>query len=302
LFGANRNAKIYSSRKPHEPEIKRDMTAAPSPLASLPLKVALGGLGAVGMPTAKWLDQGVAGLELVAISAGNKDRARDRVADFISPPPILDLSDLADVADVVVECAPPECFSEIAESALIKGRIFMPLSVTSLLPRPDLIDLAQEHGGRIIVPSGAIVGLDAVRAASYGTIHSVVMKTNKPPKSLRTAKYVVEQGIDVDGLTEAKCLFKGTVSEAASLFPANVNITVALAFAGIGPDRTEYEIWADPGVDRNCHVIVVDADSTHFEISVAGVPTEETPGTGKLTPLSLMSTLEGLVTPFKVGN
>ncbi len=277
---------------------------APDPLSlgKLPLKIALGGLGAVGMPTAKWLDDGVAGLELVAISASDKERAKDRVSTFISPPPVLDLRDLADVADVVVECAPPECFAEIAESALARGRIFMPLSVTSLLPRPDLIDMALENGGRIIIPSGAIVGLDAVRAASYGTIHSVVMKTNKPPSSLRTAKFVVEQGIDLDILTEAECLFKGTVAEAASLFPANVNIAVALAFAGIGPDRTEYEIWADPGVDRNCHTIVVDADSTHFEISVAGVPTEETPGTGKLTPLSLMSTLEGLVTPFKVGN
>jgi len=266
------------------------------------LKVAIGGLGAVGMPAAIWLDQGVPGLKLAAISAGNKDRAKERVSDFKSPPPVLSLTELADVADVVVECAPPECFAEVAEAALSKGRIFMPLSVTSLLPRPDLIDLAKENGGRIIVPSGAIVGLDAVRAASYGTIHSVVMKTNKPPASLRTAKFVVEQGIDVDSLTEPKLLFKGTVAEAASLFPANVNITVALAFAGVGPERTEYEIWANPGVDRNCHTIVVDADSTHFEISVAGVPTEETPGTGKLTPLSLMSTLEGLVSPFKVGN
>jgi len=249
------------------------------------LKVALGGLGAVGLPTAKWLDKGVAGLELVAISAGNKDRARNRVSMFNVPPP-------------------PECFAEIAESVLSKGRILIPLSVTSLLPRPDLIDLARDNGGRIIVPSGAMVGLDAVRAASYGVIHSVVMivmKTNKPPKSLRTAKFVVDQGIDLDGLTEAKCLFKGSVAEAAPLFPANVNITVALAFAGIGPDRTEYQIWADPAVDRNCHTLIVDADSVHFEISIAGVPTQETPGTGMLTALSVMSTLEGLVSPFRVG-
>jgi aspartate dehydrogenase len=265
------------------------------------LKIALGGLGAVGLPIAKWLDQGVAGLKLVAISAGDKNRARERVSTFNTPPSVLDLRDLADVADVVVECSPPECFAEIAESALSRGRILIPLSVTSLLPRPDLIDLARENGGRIIVPSGAIVGLDAVRAASYGTIHSVVMKTNKPPKSLRSAKFVIEQGLDLDSLAEAKCLFKGTVAEAAPLFPANVNITVALAFAGIGPDRTQYEIWADPAADRNCHTIIVDADSVHFEITIAGVPTNKTPGTGKLTALSVMSTLEGLVSPLRVG-
>ena len=266
------------------------------------LKVAIGGLGAVGMPTARWLDNGVDGLQLVAISARNKERATERVSDFAKPPAVLELGQLADVADVIVECAPPDCFAEIAEAALGRGRIFIPLSVTALLPRVDLIDLARNKGGRLIVPSGAIVGLDAVRAASYGTINSVVMKTRKPPKSLRAAKFVVDQGIDVDSFSEATCLFKGTVAEAAALFPANVNITVALAFAGIGPQRTQYEIWLDPEVERNCHTIVVDADSTHFEISVAGVPTEETPGTGKLTALSLMATLEGLVAPFKIGN
>ena len=105
----------------------------------------------------------------------------------------------------------------------------------------------------------------------------------------------------MDALTEPQMLYSGSVAEAASMFPANVNIAVALAFAGIGPEKTLYEIWADPGVDRNSHVVTVDADSTWFQISIAGVPTLETPGTGKLTPLSVMATLVGLVTSFRVG-
>lgn len=265
------------------------------------LKVAIGGLGAVGMPVARWLDGGVEGLELTAVSAARVEHAQERVAGFKKPPPILALEQLAEVADVVVECAPPECFATIGEATLRAGKIFMPLSVTSLLPRMDLIDLARSFGARIIVPAGAIVGLDAVRAASYGTIYSVVMKTRKPPKSLRDAKFVVEQGFNLDLLTEPQMLYSGTVAEAASMFPANVNIAVALAFAGIGPDKTAYEIWADPAVERNSHTIKVDADSTRFDISIEGVPTEETPGTGKLTPLSVMATLQGLVAPFRVG-
>ncbi len=253
------------------------------------------------MPVARWLDAGVPGLSLVALSAADIDRAVAKVADFRTPPPVVTLGQLPDMADIVVECAPPELFAELGEATLRAGKIFMPLSVTSLLPRLDLVDLAKQFGTRIIVPSGAIVGLDAVRAASYGTIYSVVMKTRKPPKSLRDAKFVVEQGYDLDALTEPMMLYSGTVSEAAAMFPANVNIAVALAFAGIGPEKTLYEIWADPGVDRNSHTVAVDADSTRFEISVAGVPTKETPGTGKLTPLSVMATLEGLVTTFRVG-
>ncbi len=265
------------------------------------LKVGVCGLGAVGMPLARWLDSGVPGLELSAISAGDLDRARQRVSDFKSAPAIVTMDKLPEMSDIVVECAPPEIFAALCEATLRAGKMFMPLSITSLLPRMDLVELAQECDARIVVPTGAIVGLDAVRAASYGTIYSVVMKTRKPPKSLRDAKFVVEQGYDLDALTEPMMLYSGTVAEAAAMFPSNVNIAVALAFAGIGPEKTLYEIWADPGVDRNSHTVAVDADSTRFEISIAGVPTVETPGTGKLTPLSVMATLEGLVTPFRVG-
>ncbi|NQW02360.1 MAG: aspartate dehydrogenase [Rhodospirillales bacterium] len=265
------------------------------------LKVAICGLGAVGMPVARWLDTGVDGLALAAVSARDQARARGRVSEFRNPPPVLSFEQLPEVADVIVECAPPALFAELAEATLRAGKIYMPLSVTSLLPRMDLIDLAKQMGTRIIIPTGAIVGLDAVRAAAYGEIYSVVMKTRKPPKSLRDAKFVVEQGYDLDALTEPLMLYSGTVAEAASMFPANVNIAVALAFAGIGPERTLYEIWADPGVDRNSHTVSVDACSTRFDISIAGVPTLETPGTGKLTPLSVMATLEGLVTSFRVG-
>lgn len=266
------------------------------------LRVGICGLGAVGMPLARWLDGGVTGITLAAVSAANIERAKQRVAEFNEPPAVVPMEQLPELSDIVVECAPPEIFAELGEATLRAGKIFMPLSVTSLLPRMDLVELAKQNGTRIVVPTGAIVGLDAVRAASYGTIYSVVMKTRKPPKSLRDAKFVVEQGYDLDRLTEPMMLYSGTVAEAASMFPANVNIAVALAFAGIGPEKTLYEIWADPGVERNSHTVAVDADSTRFEISIAGVPTEETPGTGKLTPLSVMATLEGLVTPFRVGS
>jgi len=185
--------------------------------------------------------------------------------------------------------------------ALRAGRIFVPLSVTSLLNHMDLIDLARETGGRIIVPTGAILGLDAVRAAALGNVHSVAMITRKPPAGLKKAPFVIEQGIDLDRLTEPVLLYQGPVTEAASKFPANVNVAVALSLAGIGPDKTEYQIWADPAIQRNTHVIKVEADTASFEMTIRVVPTEENPATGRIVCLSVMETLRGLVTPFKVG-
>ncbi len=270
-----------------------------------PLRVGIGGLGTVGLPVAQWLDGGpgggVDGLVLAAVSAGDENRAAERVKAFKTTVPVVGLGALAEAADVIVECAPPEFFIDIAEPAVKAGRIFIPLSVTSLLERMDLVDLAKETGARIIVPTGALVGFDAVRAAAMGNVKSVTMVTRKPPKALKKAPFVVEHDIDLDGLSEAKMLYQGNAADAAAKFPANVNVAVALGLAGIGPENTQYEVWADPGVTRNTHTIKVDADAASFEMTIAVVPTDENPATGKLVALSVMETLRGLVTTFKVG-
>lgn len=265
------------------------------------MTVAIAGLGAVGLPVARWLDAGVDGLTLSAVSANDKARAAERLKAFKTPPAVVDIDELVERADIVVECLPPERFADIAEPVIEAGRILVALTPCSLLVHWHLVDRAKQTGARIIIPTGALLGFDAVRAAAKGTIYSVTMATRKPPAGLITAKFVVEQGINLDGLSEPLKLYEGSVRDAAAKFPANVNVAVALSLASAGPDNTRYEIWADPAVDRNTHLIKVDADSTRFEMSIAGVPTEENPATGKLTPLSVMATLESLVCTLRIG-
>lgn len=267
-----------------------------------PYRVALAGLGAIGLPVARWLDAGVEGLTLAAVSANNTEKAARNMADFQSPPPLLPLSELPQSADVVVEMLPPERFLEIALPTIDAGRIFMPLTVTAFVERPELIERARAAGARIQVPTGALLGLDAVRAAAEGDVDSVVMATRKPPKSLQSARYVQEQGLDLMSLTEPLCLYRGSVRDAAAKFPANVNVSVALALAGIGLDRTQYEVWADPALDRNTHRITVKSAAAEFDMSIAGVPSPENPGTGRLTPQSVMATLRRLAAPMTVGS
>jgi len=215
---------------------------------------------------------------------------------------VVPLAELAQHADIIVEGLPPALYFDLAEPVIEAGKVFVSVTVTRLLERPELIERARETGAKIIVPTGALAAFDAVRAASYGTIHSLVMATRKPPKGLVKAPFVVEQGIDLSDLKEPMCLYKGTVRDAAAKFPANVNVAVALSLAGPGPDNTSYEIWADPAVDRNTHSVTLDSDSTHLEFTIAGVPTEENPATGKLTPLAVMATLDAMVQPLKIGS
>jgi aspartate dehydrogenase len=193
-------------------------------------------------------------------------------------------------------------FAAVAEPALRRGRIFMPLSVGALLDHMHLVDLARDHGGRIIVPTGALLGLDAVRATAEGQIRSVRMVTRKPPAGLDGAPLLVRQGLSVKGMKEPLRVFSGSARDAIAGFPANVNVAVALSLAGIGPDRTQVEIWADPGVTRNTHTIMVASDASDLTMTIENVPSEENPRTGKITALSVLAALRRFTAPLVVGS
>jgi len=266
------------------------------------LKVGIGGFGAIGMKVARELDSGIDGLSLAAVSANGKKAARDRMDGFSKEVAVVELAELSALSDIVVECAPAAVFRDVAQPAVEAGRIFMPLSCGQLLENMDLIETARSTGARIIVPTGALLGLDAVRGAAEGRIESATMVTRKPPASLEGAPYLLENDIDVANLTAPTLIFDGTARDAVRGFPANVNVAVALSLAGVGPDKTTIQIWADPGVSRNIHTIKVEADSVRFEMTIENVPSPENPRTGKLTALSTIAALRGLVSPLKVGS
>lgn len=264
------------------------------------MTVAIGGLGAIGFVLARALDSGVEGLRLVAVAARDQEKARTRVSSFRNPPAVVALEKLAQ-ADIVVEAAPAAVFEPIATAAIAAGRIFVPSSVGALLPRMHLADRARQTGARIIVPTGALLGLDAVRAAAEGEVASVTIETRKPLAGLAGAPYLEANGIDLSTVTTATRVFQGNAFDAAQGFPANVNVAAALALAGIGPQRTMVEIWADPAVTRNTHTIRVEAAAARLTMTIENVPTEANPRTGRITPLSVLACLRGLTSTLKVG-
>jgi aspartate dehydrogenase len=147
-----------------------------------------------------------------------------------------------------------------------------------------------------------LLGLDAIRAAAEGNIHSVTMVTRKPPRSLIGAPHLVDNQIDINNLSEPLLVFSGNAFDGAAGFPSNVNVAAAVGLAGVGARNTKLEIWADPTRTRNTHTIKVDADSARFEMTIENIPTESNPGTGRITALSVITTLRGLVQSLKVGS
>jgi len=263
-------------------------------------RVAIAGLGAIGRVLARRLSDGMPGLALACAAARDRTKAEVWLDAERIGCPLVELDAFPDHADLAIECAPSSVLERVCRPMLDAGKTVMVLSAGALLERPDLIALARSGGGQIIVPTGALLGLDAVTAAAEGRIHSVRMTTRKPPRGLVGAPYLEANGISLEGLREPKRVFSGTAREAAAGFPANVNVAAALSLAGIGPDCTAMEIWADPTVERNCHTIEVDADSARFTLTIENIPSEN-PKTGRITALSVLAALRKLHAPLRVG-
>ncbi|MGD9924452.1 MAG: aspartate dehydrogenase [Pseudorhodoplanes sp.] len=264
------------------------------------IRVAIAGLGAIGRMLARKLSAGLPGLTLACAAAGDRAKAQAFLESEGIACPIVAPSEFPARADIAVECAPSALIEDICRPMLQAGKSVIVLSCGALLPRPELLELAKARGGKVIVPTGALLGLDAVVAAAEGEIISVRMTTRKPPGGLKGAPYLEKHGISVDGLTAARRVFSGSARQAAAGFPANVNVAAALSLAGIGPDRTQIDIWADPMVTRNCHEIEVEADSARFRMSIENVPSEN-PKTGRIVALSVLATLRKLGAPLSVG-
>ena len=264
------------------------------------LRVAIAGLGPIGMKVAQALDRGIDGLVLTAVSAQNPEKHQGWLSKLAATPAVLPIGQLSEAADIVIECAPGKLLRSIVAPFVTKGKTAIVLSAGALLDNEDLIALAKQNGGQIVVPTGALIGLDAVTAAAVETIHSVRMVTRKPVQGLAGAPYIVENNIDIERITEPLRIFEGTAREAAKGFPANLNVAVALSLAGIGPDRTRLEIWADPTVTRNIHRVEVESDSARFSMSIENIPSEN-PKTGRITALSVIAFLRKLNSPLRVG-
>ncbi|MVW71658.1 aspartate dehydrogenase [Bordetella sp. 15P40C-2] len=263
------------------------------------LRVGIAGFGSIGKTIAKKIDAGIPGLRVAALGVRDVQKARDAYT-FKQAPVYTDIDHLSEHCDIVVECAPAALLPRIAEPVLKAGKKLLVLSSGALLLNQQLVDIAREHGGQIIVATGALIGLDAVTAAAEGTINEVRMVSRKPPLGFAGAPYVVQNNIDLDAIKEPTRIYSGTAREAATGFPANLNVAVSLSLAGVGPDRTILEIWADPTVSRNIHRIEVDSEDAKFSMEIQNVPSEN-PKTGRITALSAVAALRKLVAPLRIG-
>jgi aspartate dehydrogenase len=257
------------------------------------LKVGIVGMGVIGKAVARAASGDIPGVVLAGVTV--------RTPATATGYPAYALDDLIGRSDLIVEAATRVALREFGPTVLAAGKHLMVLSVGALIGLlDDWTRLAEKHGGRILVPSGAIAGLDGVKGAREGAITSVTMETRKPPRGLAGAPYIEERRIDLDAIREETLIFEGPASEAVKAFPANVNVVAALSLAGIGPERTRIKIFAVPGQERNQHRITVEGEFGRLAIEVENIPSAN-PRTGKLSYLSAIAMLRELGAPVRVG-
>jgi aspartate dehydrogenase len=257
------------------------------------LRIGIVGMGVIGTAIAKAASGDIAGVELAGVTVRDPAKAGGFSA--------FALDELITRSDLVVEAATQTALRELGPAVLAAGRHLMVLSVGGLVGVLDeWARLADKHGCRILVPSGAIAGLDGVKGAREGRITAVTMETRKPPRGLAGAPYIEANRIDLDAITEETLIFEGPATEAVKAFPANVNVVAALSLAGIGPERTRIRLFAVPGQARNQHRITVEGEFGRLAIEMENVPSEN-PRTGKLSYLSAIAMLRELGSPLRVG-
>jgi aspartate dehydrogenase len=273
------------------------------------LKVGLIGCGAIGTSIAEGIRDGRAGDVVLSaicdVDEGRlrrlKERLPGREIDHVTnPEELIALRSL----DLIVEAANQGVVKDHAESAIASGKSLMIMSVGALRDeglQERLESLARENEVRVYVPSGAICGLDGVKAAAVAGLDSVEITTTKHPRSLAGAPYLEERGIDLEQISEPKMIFRGTAAEAAKAFPKNVNVAVALSLAGIGVQRTTVRIVADPNATRTQHEVLARGEFGELRTRVRNVLHPENPRTSYLAVLAAIRTLRKISEPIQVG-
>ncbi|MBM3492294.1 MAG: aspartate dehydrogenase [Alphaproteobacteria bacterium] len=278
--------------------------AKAGPPAVAPLRVGMAGFGSVGAFVARRLDEGaIPGVTLTALTARDLDKAARNAAGLKSKPRVVPLVELAELADVVIECATADAFPAIARAVLGAGRTMIALSAAGVPAVPDLLEFALAHRGRLRIASGALPGIDSLRCAAEGTIRSVRLRSRIVPATFIGEPYLSERGFDfTKPTTEAIRVFAGSAREAAAAFPRHFNVAISLSLAGIGFDRTEVEIHADPGVPGAVHQVEVDAEEAQFTLISRNRPSVANPKTSRIIAPSVLAALRTLVAPIHVGS
>ena len=248
------------------------------------------GCGAIGTDLAKAADH-IKEIRKIYIYDKNK-KASSKLKKTIKKAEIKSVDEFLDDVDVVFEGASQDAVREFAEKILEKGKDFILMSVGCLFDdkfRKKLEKIARKMNCKVYVPSGAVCGIDGLSSASIGGLNEVTLVTTKPPTSFNKSFY------------DREVLFKGYARDAVKKFPQNINVAASISLAGIGFDKTNVQIVADPVVTRISHKILAHGKFGRLRVELENMPNPNNPGSSYMASLSAIATLKRIIDPIQIG-
>ena len=268
------------------------------------LKIGIVGCGAIGSSLAKAI---VTGMRQDARLVALYD-IRPEKSQLLSKKLTRDLnlcvgslSALIKRSDLVIEASSAKASWEIASQALSNGCKVMIMSVGGIVGHLEqLYTLSKKNNAMVYFPSGAISGVDALKAANIAGVKKVILTTRKHPNSFSGVEFV-KKHFKLAGLKKDKLLFNGSAAQAVKYFPQNINVAALLGLAGIGMRKTEVRIIASPGVKKNIHEIEIESKAAKIFTRTENILHPQNPKTSFLAVLSAIATLKQILQPIKIG-
>ncbi len=253
--------------------------------------MAIFGFGAIGRAVAGPLVRNeLAGIELIGIVTRTApDTLEEGIRLFATPDEAL-----SHRPRIVVEAAGGKAFADLVPQCLARGVDVLAVSVAAMADRAveaAVREASAAGGGRLLVASGAVAGLDAISAAREGGLTRVSLVQRKPLRAFP----------DLDqSASEATTVSQGSARDAALAFPQNANISAAIALAGLGLDATEVSVVADPSVSRNIAELRVEGAFGELDVTIRNLPSAANPRTARLASLSILAALRRSTAPIVV--
>ena len=272
------------------------------------IQVGLVGCGAIGTALARAIERDYShAAQIVAMTDVNHARALTLQRRLTSHPPIVSLATLVRRSRLVIEAASGAIAARVARSALARDRDVLVMSSGGLLTDASWRRAARRSRGRLHVPSGALAGLDAVKAMAVGAIRRVHLTTSKPPRALASAPGLRLSARQLLRLRRPRTVFEGTPAQTVKAFPQNTNVAATLMLAvlsGRRPRRSipvRVRVVADPALRINRHEVEVEGDCGRMRCLIESRASAMNPKTSETAIRSAIATLHQLFQPIRIG-
>ena len=274
------------------------------------VRVGLVGCGTIGSAVAKALRRRYGALaKITALHDVDPTRATTLAKQLHPVPPVVSFPTLLRQSHLVIEAASVDAAARVVAQALRAHRDVLVMSAGGLLSDQAWIRAARRSRGKVYLASGALIGLDGVKAMAVGRVRSACLTTRKPPQAFASAPYVRQRGLHLEQLRRPSVIFEGSPEAVVRAFPQNTNIAATLTLAlrchgsamRQGPvARPRIRVVADPTIRRNVHELEVEGDCGRIQCRIESVPSAN-PKTSELAVRSAIATLDRLFGSVLIG-